>query len=203
MNSSMLQKGVLKTNCIDCLDRTNVAQYAYGLVALGYKLLVLGFIDILKVNLDAPLANDLMRLYEKMADTTLVQKKLDNPAMPKMTDRVCSKGLSDYTPEISTCESDLSYSRYTPTMTRRQLFTEMQSNLVYFNEDTSNCSNFVDLEWLSSLGNSCKEESYEKSVLLNSLVVGTSTENVVNGIMVKITSTPSEDGSNIMEKGQT
>jgi hypothetical protein len=31
----MLQKGVLRTNCIDRLDRTNVAQYAYELVALG------------------------------------------------------------------------------------------------------------------------------------------------------------------------
>lgn len=30
-----LQSGVLRTNCIDCLDRTNVAQYAYGLAALA------------------------------------------------------------------------------------------------------------------------------------------------------------------------
>jgi hypothetical protein len=29
------QSGVLRTNCIDCLDRTNVAQYAYGLAALA------------------------------------------------------------------------------------------------------------------------------------------------------------------------
>ncbi|KAF6154210.1 hypothetical protein GIB67_043100 [Kingdonia uniflora] len=311
MKSSMLQKGVLRTNCIDCLDRTNVAQYAYGLAALGHQLLALGFIGIPKVDLDAPLANDLMRLYEKMGDTlafqyggsaahnkifserrgqwkaatqsqeffrtlqryysnaymdaekqdainvflgyfqpqqgkpalwqldsdqhynvgrhvhaednarslfkrslsdgnilcesrtpmsttNIGQKKLDNPAMPERTEGGGSKGLSDSTPEISTCESDLSYSRYTPTMTRRQLFTEMQSNLVYFNEDTSNCSNFVDLEWLSSSGNSCEEESYERSALLNSPVVGTSTENVVNGIMVEITSIPSEDGSSIM-----
>ncbi|XLT05836.1 hypothetical protein HN51_044585 [Arachis hypogaea] len=34
----MLQAGVLRTNCIDCLDRTNVAQYAYGLTALGRQL---------------------------------------------------------------------------------------------------------------------------------------------------------------------
>ncbi|KAF6155803.1 hypothetical protein GIB67_039134 [Kingdonia uniflora] len=75
----------------------------------------------------------------------------------------------------------------------------MQSNLVYFNEDTSNCSNFVDLVWLSSSRNSCEEESYERSALLNSPVVGTSTENVVNGIMVEIASTSSEDGSSIMK----
>ncbi|KAF6162516.1 hypothetical protein GIB67_003062 [Kingdonia uniflora] len=65
-------------------------------------------------------------------------------------------------------------------------------------EDTSNCFNFVDLEWLSSSENLCEEESYERSALLNSPVVGISTDNVVNGIMVEITSTPSEDGSNIM-----
>ncbi|KAF6142271.1 hypothetical protein GIB67_030638 [Kingdonia uniflora] len=128
-----------------------------------------------------------------MSTTNIGEKKLDNPAMPERTEGGGSKGLSDSTPEISTCESDLSYSRYTPTMTRRQLFTEMQSNLVYFNNVTSNCSNFVDLKWLSSFGNSCEEESYERSVLLNSPVVGTSTENVVNGITVEITSTEKMD----------
>ncbi|OEL34800.1 Phosphoinositide phosphatase SAC2 [Dichanthelium oligosanthes] len=39
------QKGVLRTNCIDCLDRTNVAQYAYGLAALGHQLHALGSIE--------------------------------------------------------------------------------------------------------------------------------------------------------------
>ncbi|KAF6148338.1 hypothetical protein GIB67_025557 [Kingdonia uniflora] len=73
MKSSMLQKGVLRTNCIDCLDGTNVAQYAYGFVALGHQLLVLGFIDIPKVDLDTLLTNDLMRLYEKMVDTLTFQ----------------------------------------------------------------------------------------------------------------------------------
>ncbi|KAL3511577.1 hypothetical protein ACH5RR_024294 [Cinchona calisaya] len=42
----MFQNGVLRTNCIDCLDRTNVAQYAYGLVALCRQLHALGFIDV-------------------------------------------------------------------------------------------------------------------------------------------------------------
>ncbi|PWS21854.1 hypothetical protein DKP78_21415, partial [Enterococcus faecium] len=37
----LLQKGVLRTNCIDCLDRTNVAQFAFGLAALGRQLHVL------------------------------------------------------------------------------------------------------------------------------------------------------------------
>ena len=65
----MFQNGVLRTNCIDCLDRTNVAQYAYGLTALGQQLHALGVIDNPKIDLDAPLADDLMGFYERMGDT--------------------------------------------------------------------------------------------------------------------------------------
>lgn len=65
----MFQNGVLRTNCIDCLDRTNVAQYAYGLAALGHQLCTLGIINSTKIDLDDPLADELMRFYEKMGDT--------------------------------------------------------------------------------------------------------------------------------------
>uniref|UniRef100_A0A7N1A675 SAC domain-containing protein n=1 Tax=Kalanchoe fedtschenkoi TaxID=63787 RepID=A0A7N1A675_KALFE len=65
----MLQKGVLRTNCIDCLDRTNVAQYAYGLAALGRQLHALGVTKTPNIDLDAPLADDLMVFYERMGDT--------------------------------------------------------------------------------------------------------------------------------------
>lgn len=40
------QRGVLRTNCIDCLDRTNVAQFAFGLVAFGRQLYKLGIHDV-------------------------------------------------------------------------------------------------------------------------------------------------------------
>ena len=63
------QNGVLRTNCIDCLDRTNVAQFAYGLAALGHQLHALNMIDVPKIDLDSQLANNLMGFYEKMADT--------------------------------------------------------------------------------------------------------------------------------------
>ncbi|KAI3426648.1 SAC domain-containing protein [Psidium guajava] len=69
----MLQKGVLRTNCIDCLDRTNVAQYAYGLVSLGRQLHALGILDSPKIDLDNPLAENLMDLYESMGDTLALQ----------------------------------------------------------------------------------------------------------------------------------
>ncbi|CAN6239230.1 unnamed protein product [Urochloa humidicola] len=67
------QKGVLRTNCIDCLDRTNVAQYAYGLAALGHQLHALGFIESPELGLEAPLAHHLMHFYERMGDTLAVQ----------------------------------------------------------------------------------------------------------------------------------
>ena len=69
VKSPMFQRGVLRTNCIDCLDRTNVAQYAYGLAALGHQLHALGFIDHPKVELDDPVADNLMGFYERMGDT--------------------------------------------------------------------------------------------------------------------------------------
>lgn len=55
-------------------------------------------------------------------------------------------------------------------MPRRQLFGDVQrdrfleSDHIYFTEhgDASSSSNFVDLDWLSSSGNSCEEESYER-----------------------------------------
>lgn len=68
-----LQNGVLRTNCIDCLDRTNVAQYAYGLVALGCQLQILGLLSSAYIGLDDPLAVDLMDIYETMGDTLALQ----------------------------------------------------------------------------------------------------------------------------------
>ncbi|XP_056860174.1 phosphoinositide phosphatase SAC4-like [Raphanus sativus] len=49
-----LQRGVLRTNFIDCLDRTNVAQYAYGWAALGQQLHALGITDATTIELDDP-----------------------------------------------------------------------------------------------------------------------------------------------------
>ena len=40
----MKQTGIIRTNCVDCLDRTNTAQFAVGLSALGFQLHALGVI---------------------------------------------------------------------------------------------------------------------------------------------------------------
>ncbi|CAN6866081.1 unnamed protein product [Brassica oleracea] len=71
--ATMLQTGVLRTNCIDCLDRTNVAQYAYGLVAIGRQLHALGLTESTTIDLDNPLAEDLIGVYETMGDTHALQ----------------------------------------------------------------------------------------------------------------------------------
>ncbi|XP_027355392.1 phosphoinositide phosphatase SAC1 isoform X2 [Abrus precatorius] len=62
------QSGVLRTNCIDCLDRTNVAQYAYGLQALGRQLHAMGLTDVPKVDPDSSIAAALMDMYQSMGD---------------------------------------------------------------------------------------------------------------------------------------
>lgn len=67
------QKGVLRTNCIDCLDRTNVAQYAYGLAALGHQLHALGSVESPELDIDSTLARHLMHFYERMGDTLALQ----------------------------------------------------------------------------------------------------------------------------------
>jgi hypothetical protein len=42
------QTGIVRINCIDCLDRTNIAQLCLGLAALGTQLLKLRIIDSLQ-----------------------------------------------------------------------------------------------------------------------------------------------------------
>ena len=67
------QSGVLRTNCIDCVDRTNVAQYAYGLAALGRQLRAMGLTDKAKVDADSSIAAALMDMYQSMGDALAQQ----------------------------------------------------------------------------------------------------------------------------------
>ncbi|KAF1002698.1 hypothetical protein AG4045_008304 [Apium graveolens] len=67
------QCGVLRTNCIDCLDRTNVAQYAYGLAALGRQLHAMSLTDEPKVDADSSIAAALMEMYQSMGDALAQQ----------------------------------------------------------------------------------------------------------------------------------
>ncbi|CAH9129772.1 unnamed protein product [Cuscuta epithymum] len=67
------QSGVLRTNCIDCLDRTNVAQYAYGLEALGRQLHAMALTDKPKVDPSSSIASALMDMYQSMGDALAQQ----------------------------------------------------------------------------------------------------------------------------------
>ncbi|KAJ0091600.1 hypothetical protein Patl1_14102 [Pistacia atlantica] len=67
------QSGVLRTNCIDCLDRTNVAQYAYGLAALGRQVHAMGLTDMPKVDPNSSIAAALMDMYQSMGDALAQQ----------------------------------------------------------------------------------------------------------------------------------
>ncbi|XP_057428717.1 phosphoinositide phosphatase SAC3-like isoform X2 [Lotus japonicus] len=319
LKQPMFQRGVLRTNCIDCIDRTNVAQYAYGLAALGHQLHALGIIDHPKIDLDDPLGDDLMRFYEQMGDIlahqyggsaahnkifserrgqwraatqsqeffrTLrryysnaymdaekqnainvflghfqpqqgkpapwelgsdqhydVEKHGDDDARsivkicfsdgsilhdsstalsaqnPKL-EKFSKLGLVDQSkegsevfcessPEISTSESDMSFSRSTPSVPRRHLFGDIQrehcletDHILYSgHKGLSSSSNFVDLDCLSFSGNSCEEEPFERSSITNSTVAGFSSENVVNGVIIGGDTTPSTSDLDSSSKG--
>jgi hypothetical protein len=75
--------------------------------------------------------------------------------------------LPDSLPDL-TCPPWMSLCRYTPSMPRRQLFGDVQrdrsieTDHIYLSEHMFNCSNFLDLDSLSSSGNSCEEEQFER-----------------------------------------
>ncbi|KAK9845465.1 hypothetical protein WJX81_007167 [Elliptochloris bilobata] len=62
------QRGVLRTNCIDCLDRTNVAQFAAGLAALARQLEGLGLTGRTALDPRSSAATQLMAMYEQMGN---------------------------------------------------------------------------------------------------------------------------------------
>ncbi|KAB0799167.1 hypothetical protein PPYR_07047 [Photinus pyralis] len=73
-NSSWsVQTGIIRTNCVDCLDRTNTAQFAIGKCVLGYQLCALGILDSPKLEFDTDCVRMLESLYEDHGDTLALQ----------------------------------------------------------------------------------------------------------------------------------
>ncbi|EQB78438.1 SAC domain-containing protein 3 isoform 1-like protein [Camelus ferus] len=68
-----LQTGVLRTNCVDCLDRTNTAQFMVGKCALAYQLYSLGLIDKPNLQFDTDAVRLFEELYEDHGDTLSLQ----------------------------------------------------------------------------------------------------------------------------------
>ncbi|KAL9268510.1 Phosphoinositide phosphatase SAC3-like protein [Drosera capensis] len=314
----MFQKGVLRTNCIDCLDRTNVAQYAYGLAALGNQLHTLGVTDVSKVDLDEPLADELMKFYERMGDTLAhqyggsaahnkifsqrrgqwkaatqsqeffrtLQRYYSNayldaekqnainlflgyfepqrgkPALWEMgSDQLYGRGsnelvdiesrrahkrcwsegnilrdnntspsalenfpklvlndqadgivLLESSPDISASDNAVAYSRYTPSLPSKHLFRDMNKDhslginharSMYELGDYTDHSNFVDLDWLSSSGNSCEDDSLDRSTHTISRVTGLSSVDVINGLAGETPPSSSAYDSGMKVRDQT
>ncbi|KAL3882137.1 hypothetical protein ACJMK2_028508 [Sinanodonta woodiana] len=67
------QTGVIRTNCVDCLDRTNTAQFALGKCALSYQLCALGVLSTPELDFDTDCLRMLEDLYEDLGDTIALQ----------------------------------------------------------------------------------------------------------------------------------
>ena len=68
-----LQNGVARTNCIDCLDRTNAAQFVIGKRALGYQLHALGIIEGTVVEYDTDAVNLFTNMWHHHGDSIAIQ----------------------------------------------------------------------------------------------------------------------------------
>lgn len=74
MSSTRLQRGVVRTNCIDCLDRTNAAQFIICKEALSHQLQSLGFIThSTDLDYESDLINILTEIFHDHGDTIAVQ----------------------------------------------------------------------------------------------------------------------------------
>ncbi|URE48892.1 SAC domain containing protein [Musa troglodytarum] len=177
--SPRFQRGVLRTNCIDCLDRTNVAQYAYGLAALGHQLHALGFLDIPEVDLDSPLADDLMVFYERMGDTLALQYG-GSAAHNKIL-------------------------RAFPTSTRSFIKRSLSDGNILRDSQTpvSGCDAGPSSSFFSTASKSTTRVKCHGSSLINSPPRNVSTENVTDGVIAEETSILSEQGPTTKEAEAT
>lgn len=68
-----MQSGVVRTNCIDSLDRTNAAQFFIGKCALGHQLYSMGITDTPYVAFDTDIVDKLVDMYEGMGNQIALQ----------------------------------------------------------------------------------------------------------------------------------
>lgn len=73
INPTRVQNGVARTNCIDCLDRTNAAQFVIGKRALGHQLHALGILADTAIEYDTDAVNLFTHMYHDHGDTIAVQ----------------------------------------------------------------------------------------------------------------------------------
>jgi phosphatidylinositol 3,5-bisphosphate 5-phosphatase len=68
-----LQHGICRTNCVDCLDRTNACQFIIAKRALGLQLFKLGILDKPDLEYDTDAVNLLMEMFHDHGDTIALQ----------------------------------------------------------------------------------------------------------------------------------
>lgn len=73
VDSIKIQSGVCRTNCIDCLDRTNAAQFVIAKKALGYQLHILGVISNTDIEYDSDAVDLLTEMFHDHGDTIALQ----------------------------------------------------------------------------------------------------------------------------------
>lgn len=71
--SACVQNGVARTNCIDCLDRTNAAQFVIGKRALGHQLKALGVLTTPNMEYDSDAINIFTHMFHDHGDTIAIQ----------------------------------------------------------------------------------------------------------------------------------
>ncbi|KAG2005981.1 polyphosphoinositide phosphatase [Coprinopsis cinerea AmutBmut pab1-1] len=72
-NTIKLQNGICRINCVDCLDRTNAAQFVFGKRVLGHQLYALGIVDNPNLAFDTDAVNMLTEMYHDHGDTIALQ----------------------------------------------------------------------------------------------------------------------------------
>ncbi|KAI5993700.1 SacI homology domain-containing protein [Pisolithus orientalis] len=72
-NDILLQNGICRTNCVDCLDRTNAAQFVFGKRAFGHQLYALGVVRNPNLPFDSVAVNMLTEMYHDHGDTIALQ----------------------------------------------------------------------------------------------------------------------------------
>ncbi|KAL1597833.1 phosphatidylinositol-3,5-bisphosphate 5-phosphatase [Paraconiothyrium brasiliense] len=73
LDTPQVQNGVARTNCIDCLDRTNAAQFVIGKRALGRQLQALGVISGNTVEYDSDCIDNFTHMFHNHGDAIAMQ----------------------------------------------------------------------------------------------------------------------------------
>lgn len=69
----LLQNGIVRLNCVDCLDRTNAAQFVLGKAAFAHQLHALGLLKYAHLSFDSDAVNMLTEMYHDLGDTIALQ----------------------------------------------------------------------------------------------------------------------------------